>query len=64
MTRFDTMRVLRHGIKPSVDSGGTPWCDTDCPQHDGKRCGVLGCRPSAICEPGVQDMAAAIGARP
>lgn len=38
---------------PRVDNAGIPWCDESCPQHDGKRCRILGFRPSSICEPAV-----------
>lgn len=41
---------------PRVDSAGVPWCDESCPQHDGKRCRILGFRPSSICEPAVADI--------
>lgn len=33
-----------------------PWCRESCPHHDGKRCRLLGARPSTICEPAVQEM--------
>jgi hypothetical protein len=37
-----------------------PWCDENCPKHDGKRCTELGFRPSAICEPAVRDLVQAL----
>lgn len=36
---------------------GVPMCTTACPEHDGKRCRLLGLRPSDICEPAVRQMA-------
>ena len=36
---------------------GVPFCNENCPQHDGKRCRVLGMRPDNICEPTVVEMA-------
>lgn len=36
---------------------GIPFCNTECPHHDGKRCRLLGLRPSNICEPAVSGMA-------
>lgn len=46
-------------IRPDVDALGVPLCsDEKCPAYDGKRCRVLGFRPSRVCEPGVQDLAA------
>jgi hypothetical protein len=39
-------------IEPEVLSG-VPFCSEQCPQHDGKRCRLLGARPGTICEPGV-----------
>lgn len=37
-----------------------PFCDERCPQHDGKRCRLLGERPGRICEPAVSAMAEAL----
>lgn len=39
-------------IEPEVLSG-VPFCSDNCPQHDGKRCRLLGLKPGNICEPGV-----------
>lgn len=39
-------------IEPDV-CGGIPFCSERCPQHDGKRCRILGLKPGNICEPGV-----------
>ena len=36
---------------------GVPLCDESCSHHDGKRCQLMGFRPSAICEPVVGAMA-------
>ena len=44
-------------IKPEVTKHGLPLCTESCPSHDGKRCRVLGQRPSRICEPAVEAMA-------
>jgi thioredoxin reductase len=44
-------------IKPRVRDGVPHCSETDCPQYDGKRCAVIGCRPFAICEPYVERMA-------
>ena len=46
-------------MKPTWDNG-CPFCSEDCPEHDGKRCRMMGMRPSAICEPAVREMAEAI----
>jgi hypothetical protein len=43
-------------IYPEWDCG-MPRCNDRCPQHDGKRCELLGCRPSSICEIAVKEMA-------
>mgnify|MGYP001579604683 CR=1 FL=1 len=43
-----------------VDLGAdlVPDCDQErCPQFDGKRCRIMGCRPSSICRPAVEWMA-------
>jgi hypothetical protein len=37
-----------------TDTNGIGWCresEDNCPQYDGKRCRLTGCRPSGICEP-------------
>ena len=37
---------------------GAPACSEDeCPQYDGKRCRLMGFRPSTLCEPVVREMA-------
>lgn len=47
-------------LRPRVLKG-VPWCsEEECPQYDGKRCELIGGRPSGICEPAVKDMAAEI----
>jgi hypothetical protein len=45
--------------EPRVDQDGVPWCETSCQHHDGKRCEMLGQRPSSICEPAVVRLARA-----
>lgn len=41
-----------------------PFCGEEkCPQYDGKRCRVLGSRPSALCEPIVTEMARMLDGR-
>lgn len=38
-------------------TNGVPFCTyEDCPEYDGKRCKMMGFRPSQICEPAVQQM--------
>ena len=45
-------------MKPHVGGDGVPRCsENECPSYDGKRCELIGCRPSLICEPAVIDMA-------
>jgi hypothetical protein len=34
-----------------LENSFVPLCDEDCKQHDGKRCKILGGRPSINCEP-------------
>ena len=46
-------------IEPGWD-GDIPFCDEECGQFDGKRCRLLGARPSLICEPAVKGMATAL----
>ena len=41
-------------ILPKWDTDGVPACDESCPQHDGKRCEIMGRRPSSVCEPAVR----------
>lgn len=41
---------------------GVPYCRDACQHHDGKRCRLLGLRPSTICEPAVQALAAELDA--
>jgi len=46
-------------LKPYPDRSGdgVPYCTYEkCPQYDGKRCDLMGQRPSWICEPAVQDL--------
>jgi hypothetical protein len=53
----DDFRGLQD-VRPTVMDNGVPMCATyDCPSYDGKRCRVMGFRPSTICEPGVIELA-------
>lgn len=48
--------AYKHQIGPEwAPLGGVliPFCTETCARHDGKRCTVLGYRPSHICEPAV-----------
>jgi hypothetical protein len=36
---------------------GVPYCNEDCEQFDGKRCALLGYRPSDVCVPAVRELA-------
>ena len=42
--------------RPRCDENGVPFCSDDCQQFDGKRCRLIGFRPSGICEPWAQDI--------
>lgn len=42
-------------IRPQFVNG-IGYCADDCPQHDGKRCRLLGHRPDGICEPWVSQL--------
>lgn len=48
-------------VAPTWETGPTkgavPYCTERCSHHDGKRCALLGCRPSVVCEPAVAGMA-------
>ena len=37
---------------------GVPYCQSDCPAHDGKRCRLTGFRADVLCEPAVRDLVA------
>jgi len=41
---------------PDIDDRGVPYCTESCPEHDGKRCKLLGHRPGNLCEPMVIEM--------
>lgn len=42
---------------------GVPFCaEENCPEYDGKRCRMMGFRPSQICEPAVRQMSADLAA--
>lgn len=40
-------------IRPIIGDDGVPRCGAECPQSDGKRCRLLGCRPWTVCIPAV-----------
>lgn len=42
-------------------SQDVPWCSEACPQHDGKRCGLIGNSAPRICEPVVTQMTKLLG---
>lgn len=53
------LRMVGHDARPEWAVSGLPWCTReDCPAFDGKRCRVVGARPSSICEPAVDAMGA------
>lgn len=52
----------RYATRPSRGDNRVPYCDEQCPQHDGKRCRIMGCRPSSICEPEVLNLLADLDA--
>ena len=33
-----------------------PYCSEGCPQHDGKRCMLMGFKPGSFCEPALETM--------
>jgi|AGTN01.3.fsa_nt_gi hypothetical protein len=47
----DEAKKIETEIRPAVCLDGVGYCDEDCPQHDGKRCRVIGRRPGEICWP-------------
>ena len=54
----DCLDVM-HAIQPS-EHDGVPYCDElGCPAFDGRRCVVLGHRPSIVCIPAVRGISAA-----
>lgn len=43
-------------MKPARDDNQLPVCSFEsCPAYDGKRCGLMGFRPSHFCEPALID---------
>lgn len=50
---------LDPNAQPEWSKDGIPMClqTGECPSYDGKRCRVIGVRPSYICEPAVIAMA-------
>lgn len=55
------LREMPGDGRPIFGDGGVPMCDGSCPEHDGKRCKLLGLRPASICELAVVEMATALG---
>lgn len=37
-----------------------PYCDSRCPQHDGKRCRLTGFKPDRVCVPKVREVVVAL----
>lgn len=52
-----TESIETREMRPDWTDLLVPWCSEKCPSHDGKRCELMGCEPSRICEPAVIDMA-------
>lgn len=50
------------GVGNGWSDSHVPLCTESCPQHDGKRCRLMGFRPSSICEPVVELMAERLNA--
>ena len=46
-------------VMPNWDEN-VPYCTDRCPEHDGKRCRILGHRPDGICEPAVIAVVASV----
>jgi hypothetical protein len=42
--------------EPTIDEHGVPLCTEECGRHDGKRCELLGFRPTHVCEPAVREI--------
>ena len=48
--------ALQPGVEPwwlPSQNVVLPYCQDDCPCHDGRRCSILGRRPDSVCEPAV-----------
>lgn len=55
----ETMASGGTDAHPDWSQSGLPRCAYDeCPSYDGKRCRLLGSRPSHVCEPVADAMAA------
>lgn len=50
------------GAGPNWTDDHVPLCSESCAQYDGKRCRLLGARPSSTCEPVVALMAERLNA--
>jgi hypothetical protein len=58
--RVAESEAVAEGVPPAMPrwEGGVPFCRyDDCVHYDGKRCELLGERPSSLCEPVVAGMA-------
>jgi|SRR5690606_30565585 len=58
--RIAESEAVAEGVPPAMPrwEGGVPCCRyDDCVHYDGKRCELLGERPSSLCEPVVAGMA-------
>lgn len=42
--------------EPEFTNNGVGYCVESCPEHDGKRCRLLGRQPSSVCEPWAADL--------
>ena len=45
--------VETEDLRPEWDNTHVPNCTEGCPSHDGKRCELLGHRPSDVCLPAI-----------
>lgn len=46
--------------EPLYDRHGVAMCSDVCRQYDGKRCAILGSRPTSVCEPHYREVAMAL----
>jgi len=53
----------RYATRPDRGDNRVPYCSEQCPQHDGKRCRIMGVQPSLICEPEVLNLLADLATR-
>jgi len=60
MTKWKDAAVAACDGALPVWVGPVPLCEETCPHHDGKRCRLMGFRPSRMCEPVVSAMGDAL----